>query len=201
MRIIGDIHGDLAYYRDTIKGHAESLQIGDFGVGFVPLQELLDLDEQEPYHKFYRGNHDDPGLCGHLKRCLGPGKYKADAFIYDGAWSIDSTNRTPGWNWWPDEEHSTAEAAELYTEYQKQKPRVMFSHDAPSAVAYHMFLKGNVGTYQALNRTNETLQKMFEYHQPEIWIFGHWHIDKDVVMDGCRFICVGKKSHKDIELW
>lgn len=200
MRIIGDIHGDLEYYRDTIKGHAESLQVGDFGVGFVPLQELIELDEIEPYHKFYRGNHDDPGICGHLKRCLGPGRYRGSSFIYDGAWSIDVGLRTPGWNWWHDEEHNFEEATQLSLDYNTAKPETMFSHDCPSSVAYHMFLKGSVGTTQTLNRTNETLQYMFETYQPKRWFFGHWHITKTIIMDGCEFTCIGKKDHKDIDL-
>jgi hypothetical protein len=200
MRVIGDIHGNLAYYRDVIKGHAESIQVGDFGVGFAPFQELLELDEKEPYHRFYRGNHDDPSFCKELKRYLGPGRYKENGYIYDGAWSIDSGIRTPGWNWWAEEEHTIAEGAKLASEYALLKPETMFSHDCPTSVAYHMFLKGNTNTTQFLNITNETLQGMFEKHQPKRWIFGHWHISKELVIEGCRFICVGKNQYKDIDL-
>lgn len=76
----------------------------------------------------------------------------------------------------------------------------MFSHDCPTSVAYHMFLKGKVGLNQHLNITNETLQAMFEKHQPKRWVFGHWHITKSIVIEGCEFICIGKKDSRIIEL-
>ena len=52
MRFIGDVHGKMGDYLHITDGCAESIQVGDFGAGFVPLPSL-DLR-----HRFIRGNHD-----------------------------------------------------------------------------------------------------------------------------------------------
>ena len=40
-------------------------------------------------------------------------------------------------------------------------------------------------------RTQEALQRCFEAHQPEIWIFGHYHRRVDFILkQSTRFVCV-----------
>jgi hypothetical protein len=41
---------------------------------------------------------------------------------------------------------------------------------------------------------------MLEAHQPDLWLFGHWHRNRDLRMGQTRFICVGEKETKDIHL-
>lgn len=198
MRLIGDIHGDLDYYRDTIKGHARSIQVGDFGAGFVPLQSLVELDEKEPYHKFFRGNHDHPELCKQLIRHIDSGPYQHGVFVMGGAWSIDKGMRTPGFNWWHDEQHSERELDALLEAYLQQRPHTVLTHDCPTLTSYHMFLKNsNAPIY--LNSTAETLQRMFEAWQPQRWFFGHWHETKSLKINSCEFTCIGKRDYIDVD--
>ena len=56
MLIIGDVHGKINEYLQLIKNRKHSIQLGDFGVGFVDIPEL------PINHRFIRGNHDNPEL-------------------------------------------------------------------------------------------------------------------------------------------
>jgi len=48
--------------------------------------------------------------------------------------------------------------------------------------------------------TAAALDAMLEAHQPYLWLFGHWHRNRDLRMGQTRFICVGEKETKDIHL-
>ena len=39
-------------------------------------------------------------------------------------------------------------------------------------------------------RTNAALQRMFEAHQPDRWVFGHYHTRWDAKLNGTRFTCL-----------
>ena len=42
------------------------------------------------------------------------------------------------------------------------------------------------------SRTRQAFQAMFEAHQPDLWVFGHWHHSFDGVLDGTRFVCLNE---------
>lgn len=50
------------------------------------------------------------------------------------------------------------------------------------------------------SQTRTMLQKMFEEHKPELWIFGHHHKSKDEVINGTRFICLDELETFEIEI-
>lgn len=39
---------------------------------------------------------------------------------------------------------------------------------------------------------------MLEIHRPKVWVFGHYHIDKDFELNGTRFICLNELSTIDV---
>lgn len=201
MRFIGDIHGDLFSYMPIIDGAPQSVQVGDFGVGFLHGYEFMDSLHADGRHKFIRGNHDDPGLCKERLGYIEDGTYDAKTGIMyvGGAWSIDWKWRTPGYSWWPDEELSLRELERMYDLYVENKPRVMITHDCPTEVAFKFFIEGT-GKAQYKTRTAEAFEEMFASHKPDIWIFGHWHEDVDRTIDGTRFICLGINSYIDLEV-
>lgn len=57
IRFIGDVHGSPKAYRRAVGDAERSIQVGDFGLGFVRMPQL------GPGHRFIRGNHDCPDLC------------------------------------------------------------------------------------------------------------------------------------------
>lgn len=204
MRFIGDIHGDIFAYESVLNGSTESVQIGDFGIGFLsPIQEEY-VDTQlhaDGRHKFIRGNHDDPSRCKDRPGYIEDGTYDEERSILyiGGAWSIDYAWRTPGYSWWPDEELSVAELSHMHELMVHYCPRIVVTHDAPTSVAYEMFLKGTQKK-QFKTRTAEAFEGMFHRHQPELWIFGHWHEDRDMYLNSTRFVCLGINSYMDVNV-
>jgi hypothetical protein len=106
-----------------------------------------------------------------------------------GAWSIDHMYRKPGVDWWDDEQITLEKAYEIFDLYQTVKPEVMVSHDIPASVAKIVF---NVREDRMfLNTTNMLFDEMMRFHQPAIWVAGHWHQNVDQFVNGCRFRIVG----------
>lgn len=201
MRFIGDIHGDVFSYMPIIDGCDESVQVGDFGIGFIPENGFVDTLHVDGRHKFIRGNHDDPDMCKERPGYIEDGTYdkERDILYVGGAWSIDWKWRTPGYTWWDNEELSIPELVRMHELFVHHKPRVMVTHDCPTSVAFECFLKGT-NKPQYKTRTAEAFEGMFQRYQPEIWVFGHWHTDVDRVINGTRFICLGINNYIDLEV-
>jgi Icc-related predicted phosphoesterase len=215
-RIIGDIHGKIYDYRSYalvtgIRGRQivqpeRSIQVGDFGIGFFSSfwhEKEIEWQKEHPQHRFIRGNHDDPVKCFEMPGWISDGMTEDGVMYVGGAWSIDHAWRTPGKDWWPDEELSYEQLENMIDIYRDYKPRVMITHDCPTSVAWEMFLSKGLGlgdNRQIKTRTGEALQAMFEMHQPELWVFGHWHNTRKQEINGTTFQCLGELDHIDVEL-
>jgi hypothetical protein len=215
-RIIGDIHGKfydyevhclkMGFRHNTDHVPERSIQVGDFGIGFYSdywHSEVGHWQNDNPTHRFIRGNHDDPAKCKTMPGYIEDGTIEDDVMYIGGAWSIDHAWRTPGVDWWADEELSYEELDKLISKFGQVKPRVVISHDCPTSVAYEMFLSkglGLAGAPQIKTRTGEALQAMFELHQPELHIFGHWHNTREMTISGTKFVCLGELDFIDVEL-
>ena len=207
MLIIGDVHGDIVKYGKLIKKSRSSIQVGDLGLGFpdcygarmTNLFRLMDAKNHE-HHKVLRGNHDNPEVFRSLKSYLGDwGLLPAqNLFFMSGAWSIDKAWRTPGFDWWADEELSQDQLDLALEEYKKFKPRFVVTHDCPLSL-YQFLCKG--GTIIP-NRTNHTLQLMLDSHAPERWYFGHHHQTKEIFHpDGTLFRCLNEhETYEDRDI-
>ncbi len=66
----------------------------------------------------------------------------------------------------------------------------MVTHDAPADAIRALFPGARVR--RPMWRTMQALGAMFENHQPDLWIFGHWHRSAGAVVDGKRFQCLGE---------
>jgi hypothetical protein len=212
MYFIGDTHGKiekLLRIVGTLPKDAEVFQLGDMGLGFrgVFLPHLK-------HFKFIRGNHDSPKQCQAHPNYAGEYGYDYDTGIFwiGGAWSIDAMYRTEDVSWWRDEELSTFQLEDALKLYSEVKPHIVVSHEAPSEAAKALLnaaIIANPGGEQGYfgakfgcvkTRTSETLQKMFNAHKPDKWIFGHYHFDKTFELDGCEFTCLAELSVKEVKL-
>lgn len=195
-RIIGDVHGKFDEYLRVISGVQESIQVGDFGVGFQPTPMELSM-----YHQYIRGNHDNPEFCKKDFHWIKDGTMRETKsgllMLIGGARSVDQEMRTEGVDWWRDEEISYIEFNRLQTAYLSTKPQVMITHDCPLAVAQHFGFTQNVNPPSL---TGQAFNSFFEMHQPNLWIFGHHHELKNEVIKGCRFICLPELAHIDVNL-
>ena len=196
ITIIGDVHGKWKEYESKLMGiPGRSIQIGDMGMGFGG-RKTLRLPGNA---KWFRGNHDNPQMCREHPNYLGDyGFLPQDSLFYiAGAWSIDRAWRTPMVSWWPDEELNWQELDAALDLYIKSKPRFVISHEAPTCAStwlLTMVAPGFRPEKIATTRTGQAMERMLDYHKPEKWIFGHYHIDKTFDFHGVEFKCLNELS-------
>ena len=209
-RLIGDVHGKYDRYKKIIADLADSIQVGDLGIGFRRRTGYRagEFYTNPPHcamargnHRFIRGNHDNPGECRKNSQWIADGIIEFDVMFLGGGLSVDREWRTEGYNWWSDEELGIGELNTLVDVYAVAWPRVMITHDCPESVAVRMCRLSGNGMLDFPSRTRQALQSMLEMHQPEMWVFGHWHFSFDHVLDGTRFICLAELEYKDIEIY
>ena len=197
MRFIGDIHGNFNEYLAVIDGQKNSIQVGDFGVGFG-----IDPPVVGEGHKFIRGNHDDLKICRTLPGWINDGEVEETRFgpmmLIGGAWSIDWEYRTAGHDWWYDEELNDYEFEALFEKYKEVKPSIMITHDLPFDIKNQIVINKFNGIGKT--RTGHWLQEMFNVHQPDLWICGHHHQNIREEIEGTIFIVLGINAYIDIEL-
>ncbi|ATW62700.1 putative calcineurin-like phosphoesterase [Synechococcus phage S-CBWM1] len=209
IRFIGDVHGKFGRYRKLIAPVENTLQVGDFGVGFRNLHgEYL---ANPPYdqmkkgnHFFVRGNHDNPAACRRHPFWIRDGDLAFDGrvFCVGGAESIDKGCRTEGCDWWADEELTYRELCIVLDLYEMAKPRVVVTHDAPQILLTTLYGNGRLHTPATGcgQRTRAMLDNMLEIHRPEIFIHGHWHQRWEMDIKGTRFIGLAELDHIDLDV-
>lgn len=208
LRLIGDIHGKWYEYQLITQPIThDSIQVGDFGIGFGQgdyWHDMVNEFHRNDQHRFIRGNHDNPSICkSEMIGCIADGTVQDNIMFVGGAWSIDKDYRTPGIDWWHEEELSIPEFNNIIDIYSTVRPDIMITHDCPTLAAYHMFVKtgktiGRKALY--LTRTGEAFQAMFEIHQPKYWFFGHWHHTSKTSLNGTQFQCIGELDFIDFDL-
>lgn len=196
LRIIGDIHGKIEQYQHLTACDRPTIQVGDFGAGFVDMPVLDGKD------RFIRGNHDDPAICASHPNWIRDGLYEDDILFIGGAWSIDWQRRIPGVSWWEDEELSYKELHHIIEKACDLKPKVIISHDAPDVVIEAGGFRGLNGkkTPRIPTRTSSALEDIYRSVPPSVWFFGHWHQTMAVPVGTTSFFCLGELAYCDFDL-
>jgi hypothetical protein len=207
---IGDVHGEFDKYLSIIEKADCSLQLGDMGIGF-PVREEYKIEKKYNYegknyspilgreHLFFRGNHDDPDLCRQHPNYLGDYGYDKNSGIFyvAGGFSVDKIYRTAGITWWQYEELTYKQSLEALELYGKIKPSIIASHECPTEVK--LYAMTNMFKKDIISNTESLLQNMLEIHRPDIWIFGHHHIKKEIKIKNTLFVCLGDLKNDKIE--
>lgn len=203
--IVGDIHGKIPAYINILKTKVrksqeffKSIQIGDFGhkKDFKRRNRKVEQSRllKNEHHVFFGGNHDDyDNLPEFHLGDFGEVPFLENSFFVRGARSPDEGNRVMGMedrNWWPEEELNWKQSNECANRYEEAKPKVVLSHDGPSVATDDMF-----PTKEGINsNTTKLLDNLFEIHQPDLWIFGHWHRDRYLEVENTSFFCLDELS-------
>ena len=205
MRFFGDLHGKVFEYFGQAAEVAESIQVGDFGFGFMSpkLTEASIRFQDSGNHIFIRGNHEAPEVFRKAPGWVEDGSYipHLEMMLIGGARSIDHGTRVEGFDWWPDEELSQDELDTIYRTYCMVRPRIMVTHDVADGAAHAMFdmaIPNRRFEYTSITRI--ALQRMWDFHQPDLWVFGHWHHTQKKKIGNTEFVCVGKNEYIDIDL-
>ena len=207
IRFIGDVHGNWKRYKKIINDCDVSIQVGDFGVGFISkITEAV--HSNPPYdhmkrgdHKFIRGNHDNPSVCKKHPFWIPDGTMIHDKiFCVGGAKSIDKAYRTEGYNWWPDEELEYKKLLNVYDDYEKLKPSVVVAHEMPESLTYIVCAKCNMTKLNDVSVTRLFFDNILEIHKPDLFIHGHWHVNHHTIHKGVEYIGLGELNYLDLEL-
>lgn len=210
-RFIGDVHGKYDRYKTIMKNCKDSIQIGDMGVGFRRSSstkgEPSEFYPNPPYdvmkrgnHRFIRGNHDNPGVCKNHTQCIPDGTIEGNMMFIGGAWSIDRAYRTENYDWWADEECSAQQLSDLVDLAIDEKPEIMITHDCPEGIVRDMFLGYELHKEVYPTRTGQALESIRQLVRPKLHIFGHWHIDRVMFIDGTQYVCLAELSCRDVNL-
>jgi len=202
---IGDVHGKYKQYRKILSENIGTIQVGDMGVGFFHPMTGEALANPPHFkmlsggHRFIRGNHDNPAICKTHTQWIPDGTIEGEIMFIGGATSIDKHSRVLGMTWWPDEQLSAQEMGLMVDIYRNQRPRIMVTHDCPEDISDLLLPQGSPKFFEK-SLTRQSFQKMWEFHQPDIWIFGHWHTSYDKIINGTRFVCLNELETKEIEV-
>jgi predicted phosphodiesterase len=191
ITVISDVHGNYDRYYKIIRQkdrYPYTIQLGDFGFKYDTLKNV-DFN----CHKIVAGNHDNYDKIIEIPHYLGDFGFSTlngiDFFYYRGAYSIDRQYRTIGIDWWAEEQVSIDQFMKARELYREKKPKIVITHDCPENVA-HLMLKPGDRVYQ--NTTGWALQELFNIHQPNLWIFGHWHQSKNFNYCNTNFVCLAE---------
>lgn len=197
MRFIGDIHGKITQYRSLISTVNKSVQVGDYGVGFMSeFGRGYIGGSDNPDHRFIRGNHDNLSIAKDRKGFIADGTIEDHVMYIGGALSIDKAMRTEGVSWWADEELTYKQWEGIIQKAVNNKPTVMVTHDCPESIIEWVFPTA----LPIKSVTQAGLDSIYHQVVPKLWIFGHWHTSKDIMINGTRFICLPELGHIDIDL-
>lgn len=166
---LGDVHANLNHCLKLSEANADAtiIQVGDLGVGFIPLDVFYRLPSN---FKFFPGNHDCRKMCHQLPHFIGDyGEYEGKFFFVSGADSIDKDERIEGVSWWPDEELTYKQAEDCLAKWEKSKLDILVSHDLPQS-----FAEGYKLIYDR-TLTRDLLQRMIDVRKPSLIITGHHH--------------------------
>lgn len=216
LRIIGDVHGKFQEYIALTKGCDYSIQVGDMGFDYSELRAI-----NEDNHKFIGGNHDNydkyyasPYVVqgAQLDKDFGTATHGGlDFFFVRGGFSIDWKQRQKSFlmggakTYWDNEELSIEEMEMALWLYQKMKPDVMITHECPRSISKHVGDNKILGMFgynpdRFTTKTSELLEMMFQYHQPKMHFFGHYHVPFNKIINGTRFICLPELGYFDMKI-
>lgn len=177
--VIGDVHGKYRRVHEIIREkdrYPFLVQLGDFGFDYATLDNV----DPEKF-KIVGGNHDNYDKIIDIPHYLGDFGYTSlngtSFFFYRGAWSIDRIYRTIGIDWWEQEELSLGQFAQAKDLYEQVKPSIMITHDCPMSIADELL---EPWQQRFNNNTGHALEQLYEIHQPDLWLFGHWHMSKTI---------------------
>lgn len=179
--LIGDIHGDMDGYRELIKNSPKSIQLGDFGWGFCKSPTLAST------HRAIRGNHDNPAKAKLDPIYLGDFGVYEGMFFISGAYSIDKAWRTPGWDWWDDEELNVQQLMQAIVDCIKLQPKIIITHASPESIKHRVLGDSAI---KISSRTEQALEVLFQQYQPEEWYFAHLHKPYQEIVNGTKFRCL-----------
>ena len=195
ITVIGDVHGKYDRYLSIINNYDYTIQLGDFGFKYDSLENV-----DSTKHLILPGNHDNYDTCYNYSNFLGDYGYtslnRTNFFYYRGAFSIDRSYRTIGIDYWENEQVNIDQFLKARELYREIKPKIVITHDCPE-VMVPTYIGNTARIYQ--NITGWALNELFNIHQPDLWIHGHYHVSKTTTFGKTKFICLKELETLEID--
>lgn len=225
MIFIGDIHGQFQIFLDLLKSkkyQSETLiQVGDFGVGFYPIdQEYHHLNKinswlikNNNFLYVIRGNHDNPNYFTESPFQLSNIQFLNDfdvltiedktILFVGGAISIDRKMRREGVDYWKDEElpHIIPDISQIYD---GTSIDIVCTHNCPTytwptelSPIIHKFVTYDKTLIRDLIDERKRLDLLYEKikdfngYDPKRWVYGHMHKTIQTMFGNTTFQCCG----------
>lgn len=213
VMVLGDIHGHFQRVNHLIQREQPDiiLQCGD--IGYWPRmggEEFKELDTSATRIYFCDGNIDDIVALRELSQgCRLPVEISPNIFymprgsvltlpdgrralFVGGAMSRDKHQRSPGVDWFPEEEICDLDMCGL------PPPPVdmVISHTCPAEFTVSNF---KVNTAEGDDISRHYLSAVLKRYQPGLWFFGHWHLRAEGVFMQTRWYALGWQ--KSINEW
>lgn len=157
----------------------------------------VDAGGADPYHET-----DHLGWNHFLKtwEYMPRGSIKNGILFIGGALSHDKAFRTPGVDWWPEEQLSQRQAGAIIDKLENYQGEIhtVVSHDCPMSFSMKDYIYGE--EYSSLTR--EFLEHVRQLIKPRRWFFGHYHVSVAREHEGCYYRClnmVGNEGSYHIE--
>lgn len=212
---VGDTHGNTGWWKYEIFPTAQTyeasaiVQVGDFGFWPGTHGERY-LDKVSRYSCNYEipvfwidGNHEwfdrleELGAFGaeaptevadgvsYLPRGYAWEWGGVRCLALGGAYSVDKEWRSPGLEWWPQEEITFPDVKRAQA---KGRAKVMFTHDVPMGVNIPGIHAEGKDTFPASRENRYRLRGVFDVVQPEVLVHGHYHIGYNARLEGCHIV-------------
>ena len=195
ITIIGDVHGKYDRYLSIINSYDYTVQLGDFGFKYDSLENV-----DSTKHLILPGNHDNYDTCYNYPNFLGDYGYtslnRTNFFYYRGAFSIDRSYRTIVIDYWENEQVNIDQFLKARELYREIKPKIVIAHDCPE-VMVPTYIGNTARIYQ--NITGWALNELFNIHQPDLWIHGHYHVSKTTTYRKTKFVCLKELETLEID--
>lgn len=196
------------------RGVKAIVQVGDFSVFWPGPKDALDRWIIKRAQRDWKieiltcgGNHDNWELFDELAEEQGTDKvelYPNSGVFYvkrgslieiggkshlflGGAETTDKADRHEGFNLWEHREEPSKEEFDVFFErFDRDKPEIIVTHDAPLRVKFKRLRRNTSVTPNMLENTLK-LSK----HKPKRWYFGHHHKLDKWKIGGTKFYCCG----------
>ena len=211
LTVLGDVHqkyDELEKLNPNLHDNPV-IQVGDLGFNY----DYIYKNYKSDLFKVVLGNHENY-YNRPLEYDLGDyGRYNHhgwEFFFVRGEWSIDIRQRQQAMMsglcptiWWKEEELNSEQMHLCYQEYCKVKPEVVITHTCPYKISNKV---GSPGVWKyfgwdkpKISNTQLLLQEMFDFWEPKLWIFGHFHRDWFFSYGNTDFICLNELSTLDFD--
>lgn len=204
--VIGDVHQKYSHYRALCSQFPYTVQIGDMGFEYGRIG--VDTDK----HVMFGGNHDNYDSIAYYPGYLGKfgntSHNNTEFFFVGGAFSIDLIVRQAQFlnghpkSWWWQEELAPSEMFACYELYKIVRPKIMLSHTFPKVMV------DRIGNPQIMDhfgwgsqfesKTSNFLQMLWAEHQPDLWVGGHFHMDREEQIGNTKFVVVSELGTFDV---